>query len=151
MKVHAGCDEGEGHEGYEGEWIEWYVPAAEYMYRVSIIKRRGLPCTVYTSNRGGRLCLELQPGVNWVHLSNEIGLAEAPFPYHISLCCGIPDDDPQLQAMRLKWHGVDHTLSIERVSAKAVAMVSDSDACATCPLIRGFHGLGWHNQLSVSM
>jgi hypothetical protein len=69
-------------------------------------------------------------------MSTDVGVLEAPHPYHISL--NFQDSvDANLQEVIDKWHGRAHVLQIDHISAGAFDVfiafaVVDTTASASC-------------------
>jgi hypothetical protein len=60
-------------------------------------------------------------------MSTDLGLKEAPFPYHISLNFFSSEIEPDLDEIKKKWDGRRHLVNVDWMSKSAYAA-----ACATC-------------------
>lgn len=115
------------------------------------MRQSGLPALIEVTE-GNRVQIVLRPQPSWVHLSNDVGLAEAPFPYHISLCRRWEvQDEATLDRIRTCWHGRVHRLMIERVSPRATAMVDEGNELHRDGDVMSLRAAGHGVQLSISM
>jgi hypothetical protein len=65
-------------------------------------------------------------------MSTDLGLEEAPFPYHISLNFYTSEIEADLDVIKSKWDGRMHWVNIDWVSKSARAAASASASAAAC-------------------
>jgi hypothetical protein len=133
---------------------------ADYDARAATILSSGLPCRITCSQDGGFTRLELHPLPGWVHLADDATVAKHMVEgdaYHISLSTWPVDEEGWCRIVT-RWHGVETTINIERVTQNGGAELSWTGVVSDVDIwqlyMTGSYGYKWHNNgygLHISM
>ena len=117
---------------------------ADFDARAAAILSSGLPCLIRCCQDGGFTRLELEPLPGWTHLANDDVVNKHMAdddPYHISLSTWPVDGDVWARVVK-RWHGVEVTIDIHRITTNGGAELAWTGVGADADL--------WHLYLAGS-
>ena len=124
-----------------------YAPMTQRALERLVIQR-GLPCTMHASIDNDHVQIDLEPRPGWQHLATPSRVAQAPHPYHISLCYSWDLADGDYQRLSEAVNGCETTLLVTHVTYNYCAVIDE--ACLP-DVAKDLHKRGWHGDYMISM